>query len=149
MEVQLPLLAQIIAALSGTLGGIGGIIAIIRLWQRDKWEKEHAGKKTDANATTALTTSAMAMVNELQERVDKLHGRIGVLEEQKERVAYELECVKRENRELKIEMELVRAALRERDERIGELEVENKTLKGEVARLEARVKELESGRHTG
>ena len=148
MDIQLPLWVQVIAALSGTLGCIGGIIAVIRLWQRDKWEGEHAELKTRTDVATSLTASAVNLINELEGRVEKLHERIEILEDQRDKLGCRIECLEIENKELRAEMELMRIVLRERDDRISELETENRSLKDEVARLEARVKELENGRNT-
>lgn len=148
MDIQLPSWAQVILALSGSLGGIGGLIAVIRQWRRDKWEGEHAGKRVDADVTSSLTSAAVTLVNELEERVARLHDRIETLENQKDKLTCRIECLENENKDLSVEISLMREVIKERDERISELEAENKLLKDEVARLEARVKELENGRAT-
>lgn len=140
LVVDIPLWAQILGALSGTLGGIGGLIAIFRQWQRDRWEGEQAAKKTDADVVTTLTASAVSMINELQERVNELHKRIAILEDQRERLVHRVECLEEENKQM-------REVIREKDARIQELETENKGLEVKVSRLERRVEELENGRH--
>ena len=150
MEVQLPLWVMVAGALSGAIGAVSGLVAIIRQWRRDRWEGQHAGKRTDAEVTASLTTTAINLINELQERVDKLHERVKHLEDEREHLKCRITCLEDENKELRVELALLREVVRERDERIGELESENRTLQDEVTRLEARVGELESkngGKH--
>ena len=144
MEVQLPLWVMIVTALSGTLGGIGGVIAIVRQCKRDKWEGQHAGKRTDADVSSTLTQSAISLINELQEQVSKLHDRVKYLEDERERLEYRITCLESENRGLGVDITLLKEVVVKRDRRISELEAENKVLHNEVARLEARVRELEN-----
>ena len=138
MDIQIPLWAAAITALSGLLGAATGILAITRQSKRDKWEGEHAGKRTEADVTTALTTSAIALVNELQERVNELHGRIKASEE---------DCIKLKTRlrEAGDKIEALRSAVKERDVLIAGLELENCELRARVAKLEKRIAELENG----
>jgi len=144
MDIQIPLWAAAITALSGLLGAVTGILAITRQGKRDKWEGEHAGKRTEADVTSALTASALALVNELQERVNSLHDRIKASEE---------ECVdlKSKIREMGQEINDLQTMVRERNGMIAELELENCELRAKVAKLELRIAELENGyagRHT-
>ena len=138
MDIQIPLWAAIITALSGLLGAATGILAITRQGKRDKWEGEHAGKRTESDVTTALTASAIALVNELQERVNDLHGRIKASEE---------DCIKLKTRlrEAGDKIEALRSAVKERDVLIAGLELENCELRARVAGLELRIAELENG----
>lgn len=144
MENLLPLWAQVLVALSGVLGGIGGLVAIWRQRERDKWEGEQAGVRVGADATATLTDSAVKLIDELQERVDKLHERTEKLEEQRDKLACRVKKLEQDKHALSAEVCMLREVVRVRDGRIDELECENKSLQDEVARLEARVKELEA-----